>query len=229
MLRQTPVALEHKFMREFLRARPLLRGRAKVEPKLGTRAVRLRLQKYTRFRTNHKSYDQRTRVRADVDAAAVEHGTGWAHIRNDLSRQAVHLFPTTQRLLAQYEPLAFRSMMELCSARIAPPSCTLNNVPIVPRSEMNALKPDIDRSKQSTPAADLHLQELIANMIHSDNAVINLSANGTSSALRRVKINGITPDNSKVLEASRSWMEAWKDFENIDESVRTPKAVKAKA
>lgn len=212
MFRSTLQYLNYNHKIEFWRARPLLRGRAKTERTLGVRAVALRLQKYTRFRIHHRRYDQRARVRANVDAAAVEHGTGWPHLRNDIARQNVAILPTTQRLLAQYEPLAFRSLLELCSSQIVPPPTIIDQQPLIPLREMSLLKSNSNLAIESTPTADLQLKELLNNMITTDRSVLSLAS--TSSALGKVQVGG------KVPTSADDWMDSWKDFQIIDKKVR---------
>lgn len=221
MLRSTGLNLEYKFRTEFWRARPLLRGRAKLEAKLGFKAVHVRLMKFTRFRLHHRKIDQRARIRTAVDSAAAEHGTGWAHLRNDLSKQNIHLYPSMQRLLAQYEPLAFRSVLEVASSSIVPPPSPLADRPVIPHLEPLSIKHDY--TSQPTPAANRELKELIATMLRVDNATAAVTGASTS-ALKRVKVGGKSIDTSEVIKAADEWKNAWKDFETIDASVRVQHA-----
>lgn len=226
MLRQTNLNLNYNFKNEFWRARSLLRGRAKLETKLGMKAVHVRLAKYTRFRLHHRKYDQRARIRSAVDSAAVEHGTGWGHIRNDLSKQNIQLFPSTQRLLAQYEPLAFRSILEVSSSSIVPPPSPLNDCPVIPAAPPSS---NHNFRKNFSHAATVELKEMIASLLRADNNTASVS--GTSSALQRVKVCGKTVDTREfnMESACDQWADAWKDFMVRPEDRSAKKAKKVAA
>ena len=113
MLRQTLPSLHFRAAIEMDRVRGMLRGRARLERKLGLKKMLFLLRTQTKYRVELSSYWRKTVTRKNVDSAAREHGAGWSTMRNDLARQNVAILPRTQQTLAQYEPLAFRAMMEL--------------------------------------------------------------------------------------------------------------------
>ena len=121
MLRQTLPSLHFRAAIEMDRVRGMLRGRARLERKLGLKKMLFLLRTQTKYRVELSSYWRKTVTGKNVDSAAREHGAGWSTMRNDLARQNVAILPRTQQTLAQYEPLAFRAMMELNASAIAPP------------------------------------------------------------------------------------------------------------
>jgi hypothetical protein len=121
MLRTTVVALGWRPKTLAQRVKPLLTGRAKVEAKLATRYTIALLRDETHGRLADRKFSSRNITRVNVDAASKEHGTDWAKLRNDASRQNVVLFPTALKAVAMYEPMSFRALCELLSSGIAPP------------------------------------------------------------------------------------------------------------
>ena len=204
MLRQTCVIRGWRAQSELWRARPMLTGRARYEKSLGVREVTLRLTKETRYRTELRSFKNKALIRKNIDAAAVEHGTGWAHIKNDLARQNIALLPTAQRMLAQYEPLAFKSLLELCSSAIPPPPSTVEENPVIPPGVYNvAANASLEqKGTMPTAVAEEELKAMVERMLIKP-----------SPALKAVCPKG---DGSDV----DRWMDAWKDFEKVDESKR---------
>lgn len=188
MLRRTNVSLHFRARLELDRIRGLLRGRARLERKLGLKRLFYLMRTQTRYRVEQKSFWERAIVRKNVDSAGREHGTGWSHLRNDTARQNVMLLPHTQQALAQYEPLAFRAVVELCASRIAPPPSPSS--PLVP-PEAYELAPADGRTAH--PAARRELREGVERMMR---------AGAASTALER--------EGHKSVEA---WMDAWKEFD----------------
>ncbi|KAG8348822.1 hypothetical protein TRVL_00346 [Trypanosoma vivax] len=130
MLRRTLTYHHYRAKLELDRIRGMLRGRARLERKVGLKRLFFLMRTQTRYRVEQQSHWERAIVRKNVDSAAREHGTGWPHLRNEMGRQNVMLLPRTQQILAQYEPLAFRAVVELCASAIAPPPPpTFVNVP----------------------------------------------------------------------------------------------------
>lgn len=204
MLRQTSANHGWRAQSELWRARPMLQGRARYEKSLGVREVTLRLTKETRFRTELRSFKNKTLIRKNIDAAAVEHGTGWVHIKNDLARQNIALLPTAQRILAQYEPLAFKSLLELCSSAIPPPPSAVEENPVIPSSVYNVAASASLEQKATMPtvAAGEELKAMVERMLTKP-----------SPALKAVCPRGDGADVER-------WMDAWKDFEKVDISKR---------
>lgn len=180
----------------------MLRGRARHEKVLGVREVTLRLSKETRYRSQLKTYKNKTQVRKNIDAAAVEHGTGWSHMKNDLARQNVALLPTSQRILAQYEPLAFKSLLELCGSAIPPPPSAVEQHPNIPEAVYNAAAANAaleHKAALPTLAAEEELKVMVGRMIAKSSPALtaSLSAKG-----------------------SDAWLDTWKEFESIDSNKR---------
>jgi hypothetical protein len=160
MIRSTGVSLSWRASHELDKARTLLRGRRRIERKLGIKYLFTNLRKRTTFRVELEKHQKRALVRKNIDSAAHEHGSGWSHIRNDLARQNVVIMPRMQQMLAQYEPLAFRSLMELCSSNIAPPPAP-EPAAIPPQ----AYEPRPTDPQQPTAAAVVELEALVATMM----------------------------------------------------------------
>jgi hypothetical protein len=186
MFRRTVVSLTWRAHYELNKARSLLRGRRRLERKLGIKYLFTNLRRRTTFRVELEKHQKRALVRKNVDSAAAEHGSGWNHIRNDLARQNVVLMPRMQQMLAQYEPLAFRSMMELCASRIAPPPApqpaAIPDAAYVPRPEDPA---------QPTAGAVVELETLVANMM----------GKGSKELARQ------------GYRTPQEWTSAWKEFD----------------
>eukprot|EP00758_Cryptobia_borreli_P003493 Tbor_TRINITY_DN3785_c0_g2::TRINITY_DN3785_c0_g2_i1::g.2433::m.2433/K02887/RP-L20, MRPL20, rplT; large subunit ribosomal protein L20 len=208
MLRATLVTHGWKANYLLWKARPALRGRAKNERILGQRETLLSLQKWTRFRVEHKRYRNKTLARSNIDAAAIEHGTSWVTLKNDLGRQNLALHPSIQQHLAQYEPLAFRSILELCSSRIAPPPSPVEKyIPEIPQEVYTPLSEKHDNSRCPTPAAERELRErlkLLLSVKQGNNGIYS-----KSTAL----IQNFGDDPEK-------WLNAWQEFSSIDASKR---------
>ncbi len=122
MFRQQPVLLHWRARKELIRMMPACTGRRRYEPRLGTRWLMKKMTQATEFRVTgaQKAY-LRSVARVGVSAAAMEHGSDWASASKDLARQNVVMSARTMHLVAQYEPLAFRCLMELASSNIPPP------------------------------------------------------------------------------------------------------------
>jgi hypothetical protein len=121
MLRYSLLHRNYRAQIELDRVRPLLRGRAKYEKKIGLKKLFFMLRVQTKYRVELRRYKERALTRKNVDAALWEHNASWVTVRNDLARQNVALLPASQKRLALYEPLAFRAVVELCASRIPPP------------------------------------------------------------------------------------------------------------
>jgi hypothetical protein len=193
MLRQTQITLNYRARQEFDRMRSLLRGRAKLERKIGIKQISFSMRTLTKYRVEQGSYWRKTVVRKGIDSAAVEHGAGWGPLKNDLARQNVLLLPTAQAQIARYEPLAFRAVMELCSSRIAPlQPPTVKPVPV----EAYAAQPS--SIQDATPAATRELREKIGNILSKPSPTV------AKHGLKTVD----------------DWVDAWRQFEVIDPKKR---------
>lgn len=187
MLRRTSTSLHFRAQLELDRIRGLMRGRARLERKIGLKRLFFLMRTQTRYRVEQKALWERAVVRKNVDSAAREHGTGWPHLRNDLARQNVMLLPKTQQTLAQYEPLAFRAVVELCASRIPPPP-----PPSSPQVPAEAYELAPQGSLTAHPAARRELREGVERMLSA----------GPSTALER--------EGGKEVEA---WMDAWREYD----------------
>lgn len=201
MLRSTFVARSFRARVEFDRLRSMMRGRAKLERKVGLQRITFLVKQQTRYRVEIESYWRKTVLRKGIDSAAVEHGAGWATLKNDIARQNILLTPTAQNHIAKYEPLAFRALMELCSSRIAPPQPPVpKSVPpeayIIRTPQGGAL--ETSPLQQASPAATRELREKIKVML--------------SRPSQRVSQCGL----STVDE----WVDSWKQFESVDDTKR---------
>ncbi|KAG5464169.1 hypothetical protein LSCM1_00349 [Leishmania martiniquensis] len=187
MLRFTSISRYYRATAELDRLRGMLRGRARLERKVGLKRITFLMRTQTRYRVEQKAHWERAIVRKNVDSAAHEHGSGWQHLRNDLARQNLMLLPRTQQQLAQYEPLAFRAVMELCASRVAPPPPPMTaQVP----EEAYATRPEDPRAAH--PAARRQLKESVERMLRA----------GRSEVLQR--------EGPRTVQA---WMDAWKEYD----------------
>lgn len=187
MLRSTPVSRYWRATAELDRLRGLLRGRARLEKKVGLKRITFLMRTQTRYRVEQKAHWERAIVRKNVDSAAHEHGSGWQHLRNDLARQNLMLLPRTQQQLALYEPLAFRAVVELCASRVAPPP-----PPTTAQVPVEAYAPRAADGATSHPAATRELQEGVERMLCA----------GHSEKLQR--------EGPRTVQA---WMDAWKEYD----------------
>ncbi|CUG91462.1 Hypothetical protein, putative [Bodo saltans] len=164
-----------------------------MERKVGISQIAFMMRTQTKYRVELASYWRKTVVRKGIDSAAVEHGSGWGPLKNDLARQNILLLPSAQAQLARYEPLAFRAVMELCASRIAPlQPPTVKPVP----EEAYAAQPSSIQS--ATPAATRELREKL-----------NIILSKPSPAVAQHSL--------KTVDA---WLDAWKQFEVIDQNKR---------
>lgn len=187
MLRSTTVSRYYRATAELDRLRGLLRGRARLEKKVGLKRITFLMRTQTRYRVEQKAHWERAIVRKNVDSAAHEHGSGWQHLRNDLARQNMMLLPKTQQQLALYEPLAFRAVMELCASRVAPPP-----PPMTAQVPDEAYAPRAKDGKTSHPAAARELREGVERMLRA----------GHSEKMLR--------EGPRTVQA---WADAWKEYD----------------
>lgn len=189
MLRSTHASLNYRATLELDRVRGLLRGRARLERKVGVKRLTFLMRTQTRYRVEKQSYWERSIVRKNVDSAAHEHGSAWSHLRNDIARQNMMLLPRTQQHLAQYEPLAFRAVMELCASRIAPPPPP--QTAKIPAEAYTASPKD---NRVSHPAAARELREAVQRFL----------AAGKGSVVDAGGSHGVD-----------DWLNAWKEYEVV--------------
>eukprot|EP00759_Apiculatamorpha_spiralis_P056486 PhF_6_TR8080/c0_g1_i1/m.12500/K02887/RP-L20, MRPL20, rplT; large subunit ribosomal protein L20 len=121
MFRSTPIAHHYNGKKYLFEIASMMTGRARHERKLGHRYIRTHLRVQSNYRAYAKDHFDRARVRSNLQAAYMEHGTDYPKARNDLSRQKILLDHHALSTLAIQEPLAFRSVMELISSGVAPP------------------------------------------------------------------------------------------------------------
>ncbi|CCW65649.1 unnamed protein product [Phytomonas sp. EM1] len=187
MLRQTSVLQHFRAKIELDRIRGLLRGRARLERKIGLKRLFFLMRTQTRYRVEQKAFWERAIVRKNVDSAAQEHGSSWMYLRNDLARQNLLLLPRTQQILAQYEPLAFRAIVELCASRLPPPP-----PPMTAQIPEEVYLLHASSSSESHPAARRELREGVERMLKA----------GKSEALEK--------GGPRTVEG---WMDVWKEFD----------------
>lgn len=190
MLRSTTACLNYRARLELDRIRGLLRGRARLERKVGLKRLFFLMRMQTSYRVEMQSYWERAIVRKNVDSAAREHGSSWTYLRNDLARQNIVLQPRMQQMLAQYEPLSFRAVVELCSSRVPPPPS-----PPLPRVPEEAYALRSADPHVAHPAARRELLEGVERILDSPSAV--LRAKGPASA--------------------DEWVNAWKEYDTASQ------------
>lgn len=194
MLRRTDVCLHFRARAEFDRIRSMMRGRAKLERKIGIKQMTFIMRTQTAYRVELQSYWEKRLNRKRVDSAAVEHGVGWGPLKNDLARQDVLLSPTAQHNLATYEPLAFRAVVELASSKIPPPALPASR-PVPPE----AYEPRPTEPNTCTKASTKELSEMIDDIM----------ARPLFASLAKehnVRADGL--------------LDAWKEFEHVDSKKR---------
>lgn len=204
MLRSSSLSLHYRATAELDRIRGMLRGRARLEKKIGLKRLFFLMRSQTRYRIEQQSHWNRAIVRKNIDSAAREHGSGWPYLRNDLARQNVILLPAMQQTLAQYEPLAFRCLMELCSSRIPPPPPPMTAVIPEEVYEVAPFKDVSETASGSTKDSDAPVK---ASASHPS-AQRELKE-GVARMLRATEpIPGVND-----LDDMNSWVNAWKQFD----------------
>ncbi|EAN90473.1 hypothetical protein C3747_76g227 [Trypanosoma cruzi] len=186
MLRRTSLACSYRASLELDRIRSMLRGRARLERKVGLKRLFFLMRTQTRYRVEQQSHWNRAIVRKNVDSAAREHGTGWAQLRNEFGRQNILLLPRSQQMLAQYEPLAFRAVVELCASRIPPPP-----PPVFTKVPEEAYMPRSNNPQESHPAARVELRRGVERVLQCGPSKLREAVHGDADRL----------------------MEAWKEFD----------------
>lgn len=184
MLRRCEPRLNWRATYELDRVRNTMWGRAKLERKLGFKRMFFQLRCATKYRVSSKRFYDSSIIRRNVDAAAQEHGASWNSLRNDFARQNVILQTRSQQRLAQYEPLAFRSLVELAGSKIPPPPPPQPQlVPAEAYSEEHA--------SELHPTVSRELREAINKILYKESDA--LKQHGPASA--------------------EGWMDVWKEFE----------------
>ncbi|KAH9598263.1 hypothetical protein LSM04_009131 [Trypanosoma melophagium] len=192
MFRCTNASHNYRAALELDRIRSMLRGRARLERKVGLKRLYFLMRTQTRYRVEQQSHWNRAIVRKNIDSAAREHGTGWPQLRNELGRQNILLLPHTQQTLAQYEPLAFRAVIELCASRIPPPPPpAFVEVPEETYVEWPAGE-EKEKEEKAHPAARVELRRGVERVLHSG-----------GPSLLRDSVNG----------SAEKLMDAWKEFD----------------
>lgn len=139
-------------MMELQRARYALRGRARKEKKLTWKSLRRQLLDETEHRQyGLKEFKAANRVQ-NVNAALLEHGTDSKKAARDFARQNYMFGLSTLQHLAQFEPLAFRSLVEVAASRIPPPPPPNVDQQVGLTSPDAELKKDVDRLLKSNSA-----------------------------------------------------------------------------
>lgn len=206
MLRNSYVLCHYRADIELDRIRGMLRGRARLERKVGLKRLFFLMRTQTRYRVEQQSHWSRAIVRKNIDSAAREHGTSWQYIRNDFAMHNIILLPKMQQILAQYEPLAFRALIELSASHVPPPP---------PPPTASIPEEAYYLPLRETPADEKHLP--------SSSVPISISAVSASHPAARVELLNsvermrrasephpkLTVHNSSL----ESWMQAWKEFD----------------
>mmetsp|Transcript_24491 Transcript_24491/g.38196 ORF Transcript_24491/g.38196 Transcript_24491/m.38196 type:complete len:181 (+) Transcript_24491:57-599(+) len=120
MFSQTRTALAYSGKTYLTEMSRLLNGRGKHEQKLGRNYIRSHLRIATSYRAYFKSRYERGMRRSLLQAAFYEHGTDYPRAMNDLARQKLLFSRPMLIRLAQFEPMAFRSVLELVGSGICP-------------------------------------------------------------------------------------------------------------
>ena len=121
MFQKTTQALAYNGWAYLVQMSRLLQGRGKHERKLGVNYMRSHLRIATSYRAFFKDRYERGQRRSLLQAAFYEHGTDYVRVMNDLSRQKIILSRPMLVRLAQLEPMAFRSILELAGSDVPPP------------------------------------------------------------------------------------------------------------
>jgi hypothetical protein len=149
MLHATGKLQNWKARWEFSRVADRLSGRARYEPGLTWRAMNQFMRRATDYRvTGIKNRYTSSITVQRFNAAAMEHGTHMGHIQKDQARHRMGLSNIALVNLAQYEPLSFRSVVELCASEISPPKPLPDVVPSEVRNSTTVadqLRKDVQR------------------------------------------------------------------------------------
>ena len=170
---------------QFDRMFPNLPDRQGYERKLGHRCLRNLVHNESQNRKEEDPQRTRSIRQVNLQAAANEQGTSHDKLKHDLARQRVGISSETMLRIAQFEPMAFRALVELTSSDIAPP----------PRLNPESLKLTGQQVRQATEAAIADLEYDVGRMVKA-----------LSSPLVDV---GSERDS---LCDEKQWMNAWQNF-----------------
>lgn len=221
------MALHYRATVELDRLRGMLRGRARLERKIGLKRLFFLMRTQTRYRVEQQSHWNRAIVRKNVDSAAREHGTSWQHLRNDLARQNVTLLPRMQQTLAQYEPLAFRAMVELCASHIPPPPPPKTaTVPDEVYTIMDPVDVAAAASASPLPAESMESSNNSSSSKDEEGSGITRTPSSHPSAKRELResitrmlkaAGPLEPEiESKAPQSVEAWAEAWKEYDSVN-------------
>lgn len=145
-------------------------------------------------------------MRKNVDSAAREHGTCWQYLRNDFAMHNIILLPKMQQMLAQYEPLAFRSLIEVCGSHVPPP-------PPPPTATIPAEAYYLPFSESCNAENDA-LHSSTPENTGNGPAAHPSSRVELRRSIERMK-RAMEPCSSLNAEEGtvESWMDAWKEFD----------------
>lgn len=206
MFKNSQFLQHYRAAAELDRIRGMLRGRARLERKVGLKRLFFLMRTQTRYRVEQQSHWSRAIVRKNIDSAAREHGTSWQYLRNDFAMHNIMLLPKMQQMLAQYEPLAFRALIELSASHVPPPPPP--PTAIIPDEVYHLpLREGSDEVKgHVSPSSPVPMND--SSGVHPSARV---ELRSCVDRLRRASEPHpkLTTENNTV----ESWMEAWKEFD----------------
>lgn len=194
MFRNSITFLHFKGQPQLTKALGLLHGRHRYERRLGlNRLLRMTIGR-SHYNTEQRRPIQRALRRQVIGATQLESGTDWRSARNDLARHNSILSLQSLEQIAQLEPLAMRSLMELVSSDIQPPRGVDWNK-TAGKAEVNAME-----------SMDDELRADIRKMMKPRSA---LPGSGTGSQLA---FEPPVVAEKKEAKLVSEWIDAYKEF-----------------
>src|SRR3989338_1715631 len=202
MFRSQQPLLYWKGVKQLTPATGAMWGRRKHERKLGVKRLLWQLIAQTRYRNDFKRPWERAIGRTVISSVANENGTDWASASKDLARQNVVVSQTGLTKIAQFEPLAFRCLLELASSGIAPPPNISD--PKVQTDLKELYHQSSNNNSTSSTTVDDQLRVDIARMLKPKSA---LKGSGNTEGR---SLDEILAQKKSVVD---EWADAWKEFE----------------
>lgn len=200
MFRSQQPLLYWKGVKQLTPASSAMWGRRKHERKLGAKRLLWQLIAQSRYRNDFKRPWERSINRAVISAVANENGTDWTSLSKDLARQNIVVGQEGLTKMAQFEPLAFRCLLELASSGIAPPPNISD-----PKTQTGLKELYHQTNSSNSPSSvDDQLRVDIARMLKPKSAL-----KGSGNAEGR-SLDEILVQKKSVVD---EWADAWKEFE----------------
>jgi ribosomal protein L20 len=191
MFRSQQLCLYWKATKELAPATAALHDRRKYERSLGTKFLLKGLILQSRHRHENKRPWERSIARTGINAVANENGNDWQSLSKDIARQNIVINQRCMHRIAQFEPLAFRCLLELSSSAIPPP----------PNVSDPTVQAELKQLHKQNGDVNEQLRVDIARLLKPKSAL-------KGSGRRSLGQEGA--DDAAVIEG---WADSWKEFD----------------